>query len=326
MRTKRLILLSILLCSLGTTLFLMGCSKDSDTPTGSGPPVGSNSANVPPTGGTVSYETASVTIPNGALPDSTEITVGIPANAPTYSQPTNSAQVGSTFQCECNPAVATFGEDVTITMTYTDGQIGSNNESTLKIMSYENQGEAPVVLGNVTVNAATNTVTGTTRHFSYFVLIVSTGGGGGPSVIPPNPEGGNPQGNWTFANLSVDTVANQQYRMSMTGSGSGSLEIEATNWESNLTLTTHTRTEIFQAGQWIFVTQWDSTWTEHIWGTYIIQQDTLLVTTITGSDTNPEYIGDVRTDGFTATEDWMVMYQKTSSSLPYYNMFLVYTK
>jgi hypothetical protein len=306
---------------------LSGCSKsdDNNNPVGPGPGTGSNTQTINPgQGGSVTYGSASVTIPPGALDDTTDISVAIPTSPPSYTQPANTAQIGSTYQF--GPDTATFNVPVTVTFTYDQAAIGTYSESSVTIMSFESPGQAPTALTNVAVNQNTNTVTGTTTHFSYFVLIISTGGGGGPVVIPPHPQGGNPVGNWTFASLSVDTTENGNFRVSMTGTGSGNCAFQATAWTSDLTLTTFIRTEMYEGGEWFLFHEDTVTTHEHIWGTYVIDNDTTLVTTITGSDTNPEYIGDVRTDGFTATPDWMVLYQKTSPSLPEYNMFVVYTK
>jgi len=67
-------------------------------------------------------------------------------------------------------AVITFEKDVTLTFTYTDEQIEGLDEETLKIYYWD--GTQWATLPSV-VDTATNTVTGTTSHFTYYIVMAS---------------------------------------------------------------------------------------------------------------------------------------------------------
>ena len=67
-------------------------------------------------------------------------------------------------------AVTTFAEAITLTFTYTDAQVTGLNESTLIVNRWDAAASEWVALTS-TVNTATNTVTATTTHFSYFAII-----------------------------------------------------------------------------------------------------------------------------------------------------------
>jgi hypothetical protein len=312
-----------LILMLSTVLILSSCSKDDSSNNSSGPPVGSSTQSITPqNGGSVDYQSATVTIPPGALNTTTDISVGIPASSPTYTEPANSDQVGSVY--EFGPDGTNFNTAVTVTMSYDQAAIGTKDESTLKIYTFTDANLTPDILGNIQVNETTNTVTGTTTHFSYCVLIIASGTGPGP--IPEHPTGGNPQGNWTFQSLTVDTtLVGENSRISETGTGDGTLTMTATTFASDLTLMTHIVSEAYYGGAWHVLNQNDVNTHEVISGTYVIENDTLMVTTITASPTNPDYIGDIRTDGFSASSNQLVLYQKAGETEDY-NMFLVYMK
>ena len=65
-------------------------------------------------------------------------------------------------------SVSTFAKTLTLTFTYTDEQIEGLDETTLKIYYWD--GSQWVTLTSV-VNTATNTITATTSHFTYFAII-----------------------------------------------------------------------------------------------------------------------------------------------------------
>jgi len=65
-------------------------------------------------------------------------------------------------------AVGSFSQNLTLTFTYTDGQISGLDESTLTVYMWD--GTQWVALTS-TVNAGTNTITATTNHLSYFALM-----------------------------------------------------------------------------------------------------------------------------------------------------------
>ena len=104
--------------------FMVGCDGNGDGNGGpTGPSAGSNSETIPPAGGSLGYEDASVTIPPGALDDSTEIVVGIPESPPTFTEPANTEQVGATY--EFGPSGTTFNLPVMVTFEYEDGDLGT---------------------------------------------------------------------------------------------------------------------------------------------------------------------------------------------------------
>ncbi|MFC1663678.1 Ig-like domain-containing protein [Patescibacteria group bacterium] len=70
-------------------------------------------------------------------------------------------------------AVTTFAASVTVTLTYTDTQVSGLDESSLTINYWDASAEAWTVL-TTTVNTATNTLTASTTHFTYFAIIGET--------------------------------------------------------------------------------------------------------------------------------------------------------
>jgi peptidoglycan hydrolase-like protein with peptidoglycan-binding domain len=67
-------------------------------------------------------------------------------------------------------AVTTFEESVTLSLTYTEGQIGGLDEATLKVYYWDETISSWVGLTSV-VNTTTKTVTASVSHFTYFVLM-----------------------------------------------------------------------------------------------------------------------------------------------------------
>ncbi len=319
---RKLHYLGILLLILSLAL-MMGCSKDDET-TPTGPGTGSNTVTIDPAiGGSVDYGDAAVNIPAGALNAQTDISVGIPASPPTYTQPANTDQVGETY--EFGPAGTTFNMPIEVTFSYADNNLGSNDESSLTIMTFTTAGAAPVELSNVTVDETNNVITGETDHFSFFVLIISTSGGGGGD-IPPEPQGGNPVGNWIFDYLSVPEIQNDSLRLTITGTGEGTNNLTETVFVSDLTLMLNIHIEMYISPEigWYITNTQDTTY-ENISGTYVTQ-GVEMTTTITASTTNPEYIGDVRTVGYTAESNRLIFYQVAGSEGLEYNMYVVYRR
>ncbi len=70
--------------------------------------------------------------------------------------------------------ITTFSQNITLTFTYTDAQIAGMNESSLTIYYWNTTTSAWTALAT-TVNAATNTLTATTNHFTDFAILGSPG-------------------------------------------------------------------------------------------------------------------------------------------------------
>jgi len=124
---------------------------------------------------------AAVEVPVGAVSSNTTVVVTPvgTAESMTGNPPAGSFMVGGyVYQFSATSggaAVTTFSEAVTLTFTYTNDQIANIDESTLVIYYWNSDTSAWVALSS-TVNAATNTVTATTTHFSYFTIM------GGPAT------------------------------------------------------------------------------------------------------------------------------------------------
>jgi len=70
--------------------------------------------------------------------------------------------------------VTTFNQNITLTFTYTDAQIAGLNESSLTIYYWNTATSAWTALAT-TINAAMNTLTATTNHFTDFAILGSQG-------------------------------------------------------------------------------------------------------------------------------------------------------
>jgi hypothetical protein len=147
---------------------LMSCSKDEDNNPVGPEPTSNTQIIFPGTGGTVTFGSASVSIPPGALSDTTEVTVAVAPNAPNYTAPPNTAQVGQIYAF--TPGSLNFNAPVSITMHYTNQELGPYNENTLTIMTYSDTGSTPTTLNNLIRDPANNQVSGATTHFSYFLI------------------------------------------------------------------------------------------------------------------------------------------------------------
>lgn len=170
-----LYLVTTFLLSLVLVVFQSGCNKSDDNPTGL-PGVGSSSRLIGPlSGGSVLYEwgdeSAMVSIPLEAVNDSVLISVGIPSDPPSFSQPDTLVQVCPTY--EFLPEGQVFNDPVTVTFGYANSDIAPHDESTLRIMTYVGDGDIPDLIDGIEVDTLNNTIHGTVDHFSYFILEVS---------------------------------------------------------------------------------------------------------------------------------------------------------
>jgi hypothetical protein len=164
---KNIFALALMILTLSALGLLMSCSKEEDNP--AGPVPTSNTLTIyPPLGGTVAFGSAEVSIPPNALTDTTDVTVALAPDAPNYTIPPNTAQVGQIYAF--TPEGLTFDIPVAITMQYTNWELGSHNENTLTLLTYSDAGATPVAISNITRDPDNNKVSGTTTHFSYFMI------------------------------------------------------------------------------------------------------------------------------------------------------------
>lgn len=142
---------------------------------------------------------AAVKVPAGAISADTTVTVTPvgTVESMTGNPPAGSFMVGGyVYQFSATSggtAVTTFSEAVTLTFTYTNDQVANIDESTLVIYYWDSDTSEWVALSS-TVNAATNTVTATTTHFSYFTVM-------GELVVEGEPISG-----MTIAELQAEIV------------------------------------------------------------------------------------------------------------------------
>lgn len=121
-------------------------------------------------------------------PEGTEATIKIPPHTGTYETVFKIASVDESIVGETAPSpagntlvsafdlnvlsqgveITSFSENVTLTITYSDSQVTGLDESTLKIYRWD--GTQWIALES-TVNKDTNTVTATTKDFSYFSVM-----------------------------------------------------------------------------------------------------------------------------------------------------------
>jgi len=125
--------------------------------------------------------TASVDFPVNAVSSSTDVTIAFETKASVIAAkplPSGKSVIGSyVFNFTASSggqAVVNFSEHATLDFTYTDSQITDLNEDTLKIYYWDSTQWLGI---DSTVNKTTNTVTATTNHFTYFVVL-------GESVTP----------------------------------------------------------------------------------------------------------------------------------------------
>ena len=68
-------------------------------------------------------------------------------------------------------SITSFNKATTITFTYTDAQVAGLNEGSLKIYYWDDASSQWIVLADSSVDAAANTITATTTHFTYFAIM-----------------------------------------------------------------------------------------------------------------------------------------------------------
>jgi hypothetical protein len=279
--------------TLSLLAFIGGCGDDDGSSGPSGPAAGSNTETIPPEGGSVTYENAAVDIPEGALDEETEISVGIPESAPSYTQPANTEKIGDVY--EFGPAGTQFNLPVTVTIQYNDSDIGSHNENTLKLLTFEDGGDTPAELANVVVDTENNIVSGDATHFSFFVLSISTGGGGG---------GGDLEGTWIYERTDYTfTDPDPSFMIEMWGWGEDAwFTITGEEWESQGTQ--FIRTKVTSGGQVLY--DETTSFEYHSRGTYTVDGNTF-TTTITWSEFDPESVGYVQETEYYFEGDYLVI-------------------
>ncbi len=114
---------------------------------------------------------ASVSIPAGAVSGSGTVSI---TPTTSYTDPGGSKTVVGSKAYEFSitaggQEVTTFSDFVTLTFTYTDNDIAGLDESTLSIYYWSESTSAWLNLGG-TVNAASNTITVNTAHFTKFAV------------------------------------------------------------------------------------------------------------------------------------------------------------
>lgn len=121
---------------------------------------------------------ASIELPAYAVSVSTKITIISEAKATviaaTAPAPTGKSIIGSYIYnftaTAVGKAVTTFSKKVILTFTYTADQVKSLDESTLRIYYWKEATSKWVALASI-VNTVTKTVTVTTDHLTYFILV-----------------------------------------------------------------------------------------------------------------------------------------------------------
>lgn len=165
--TRKVALTLALTGSLILTACGGGGGGGNSTPTPSGSGIG-------PEGGvaTSSDGKAKVTVPAGALTQTTEVTVSLASN-------TGSGYIGSAY--DFGPDGTTFQQPVTITLSYDDAAVSSGtNEADLRLGTLVNNVWQEVA--GSTVDTGSNTVTGATMHFSVYGSIAVTSSSGVPAA------------------------------------------------------------------------------------------------------------------------------------------------
>jgi len=144
--------------------------------------------------------TASVTLPANALSSDATVTL-IQTDRTAASVATEIGAIPSTMLMVGNSIytftamsgttnITTFNQNITLTFTYTDAQIAGLTESSLNVYYWNTTTSAWTALTGTTINAATNTLTVTTNHFTDFAIFGSQSGSAG--TTPATPETGTP--------------------------------------------------------------------------------------------------------------------------------------
>jgi hypothetical protein len=155
---------------LAVAVLLFSCSEDTPTAPGTGGIPGYTVVTVDPvSGGTVTHENAALEIPPNALDDQTDIFAGIPDPAPAFALLDYAVPIGDIY--EFGPSGAGFDPFATLSITYDPDSLSGYDENVLTIMTFQNPGDTPVALINVTVNPVFQEVSGNVDHLSYFMLM-----------------------------------------------------------------------------------------------------------------------------------------------------------
>jgi hypothetical protein len=123
----------------------------------------------PASGGTVTHESAALDIPPNTLDEQTDIFAGIPDPTPSFTPLDYAVQIGDIY--EFGPSGTGFDPFAGISISYDPDSLAGYDESVLTIMTFQNPGDAPVEVGNVTVDSLSNEVSGNVDHLSYFTLM-----------------------------------------------------------------------------------------------------------------------------------------------------------
>jgi len=126
--------------------------------------------------------TAAVELPANAVSVSTDIAIETEAkDTVTSSRPAPSSRsvIGSYVYnytaLAGGETVSSFDQNLTLTFTYTDDQISGLEESTLRVFYWKEATSQWVALPT-TIDADSNSLTATTNHFTYFVIMGLTEG------------------------------------------------------------------------------------------------------------------------------------------------------
>ncbi len=151
----------LLTLMLAVGLIIVGCSTDNDENPSAENAIG-------PEGGKIEISNeVSLVIPVGALTDTIDFTMEM--NASPNPIGGNNAIVSDAF--EIGPTGTNFSQPCTISIHYNESEIGTGNESDIKIYADVGTGWEEL---STTVNNAENKVTATINHLSLYVAGVDT--------------------------------------------------------------------------------------------------------------------------------------------------------
>jgi hypothetical protein len=143
---------------------------------------GSNGGSV-----TTTDEKAGVTVPAGLVSGNVSMNI-VPAASSGYANPAVNtqavaSQVYNLTLTGPDGAITQFGQNVTITFKYTDGDISGLKEDSLKIYYWDEAGSKWVLVGG-TLNKVSNTISADVSHFTVFgVFGEKTGATTGESLV-----------------------------------------------------------------------------------------------------------------------------------------------
>ena len=161
-------------CSASSSKAVAGAGGGTDA--GPGSPA---SASIGTSGGTVTTSdgSATLTVPAGAVSATTAITI-------TPSTLTVPGAVGQVW--EIGPTGTQFATPVTLTLAYTDAELGGKPAADFAVSTVVGSGWQPIAAG--VVNTAAHVITGQTTHLSPYALssLVQSSDDGGLSTNGPN--------------------------------------------------------------------------------------------------------------------------------------------